>query len=75
MSGRHPRAAGPGHIEPAFAKRVLGAKGPRAPKRYDSIWRYGSIWLIFDPSSDASPIKPFSPKTKARMGFCKVWVS
>jgi hypothetical protein len=45
----------PGHIGPALAKRVLGAKGPRAPNRYCLIW------VIFDPSSDASPIKPFSP--------------
>jgi len=32
---------------------------------------YGLILLIFEPSSDKSPIRPFSAKTKPRIGlFC-----
>jgi hypothetical protein len=50
-----PAGGGDLGVGTALAKRVLGAKGPRAPNRYCLIW------VIFDPSSDASPIKPFSP--------------
>ena len=39
------------------------------PRRRASAQPAAFILVIFEPSSDRSPSKPFSPKTKPMMGF------
>lgn len=57
-----------------IAPGVAGRMGS-VPAPIFNTDRYFSIFVIFEPSRDKSPIKPFSANTNPRMGFFRVWVS
>jgi hypothetical protein len=58
--------------QPLAARCQTAAREPGQPRAANC---YLSSLVTFEPSRETSPIKPFSPKTKPRIGRCNVLVS